>query len=145
MKKIMLMFVCVFMLTGCFPSKSGLIHMKAEEAVTAIENKDSMILMIASKTCGACIEFKKVVDEFVANYDVRIHEVYLDEDQTKDPESGEVKTPNIDKLEEHIGIVGGTPSVFFIENGVIKGTFTGSISYDSFKSKVEKYGFMPQK
>lgn len=137
--------LCLILLTGCFSSKTGLVHVEAEDAVTAIENKDTMILLVGKKTCGACAEFQKVIDEFVGNYDVRITEVYLDEEKpVVDEETQEESYPNNEKLEQYVGVVGATPTVFFIEDGVIKGTFTGSVSYDTFKSKVEKYGFLPE-
>lgn len=143
MKKIILSLCCAFMLVACFPSKSGLVHVDAQDATKAIENKETMILLVGKSDCGACATFKEVIDEFVKNYDIRITEVYIDDEKEED-ENGNVIHPNYDKLEEHIGVVGGTPSVYFIEEGVIKGTFTGSITYESFKTKVEKYGFLPE-
>lgn len=137
--------LCLVLLTGCFANKSGLVHVEAKDAVTAIENKDTMILLVGKTSCGACAEFQKVIDEFVKNYDIRITEIYLDEEEpVVDEQTKEESYPNIEKLEQYIGVVGATPTVFFIEDGVIKGTFTGSVSYDTFKGKVEKYGFLPE-
>lgn len=144
-KGYLLIALCMVLLSGCFANKSGLVHVDAADAVTAIENKDTMILLVGKTSCGACAEFQKVVDEFVKNYDIRITEVFLDEEKpVVDEETKEESYPNNEKLEQYVGVVGATPTVFFIKDGVIKGTFTGSVSYDTFKNKVEKYGFLPE-
>lgn len=144
MKKIVLALVCVVMLTGCFPAKTGLVETKAENVVAAIEEKDTFILLVGKTDCSACTDFKKVIDEFVTNYDVRISEVLIDKEVVKNEETGENESPDFDALEQHIGVVGGTPSGYFIKEGVVTGSFTGSISYENFKKKVEKYGFLPE-
>lgn len=144
MKKIIAALFCLTLLVGCFPAQSGIVHSSAKDAITAIESKDSLILVVGKTVCGACDEFKEVMTEIVDTYDIRITEVFLDEEEpVTDESTGNVTYPYFEELEQHIGVIGGSPSVFFIENGVIKGTFTGSVSYDTFKSKIEKYGFLP--
>lgn len=144
MKKIIAILFCLSLLTGCFPAQSGIVHSTSKDALTAIESKDSMILVVGKTTCGACEEFQKVMAEVVKNHDIRITEVFLDEeDLVTDEATGSESYPEFEELEQHIGVVGGTPSVYFIENGVIKGTFSGSVSYDTFMGKIEKYGFLP--
>lgn len=145
MKKMIAALLCLTVLTGCFPDSSGVVHTGAKEAVAAFESKDDMILVVGKSTCGACEEFKKVLDEMVNNYDLRITEVYMDDDPTVDEETGATTYPEYEELEQYIGVVGGTPTVYFIQEGAIKGVFTGSVSYDTFKSKVEKYGFLKEK
>lgn len=139
MKKILIALLCVITLGGCMPAKSGLIHVSAEDAITSIENKATMVLFVGKSNCGACTEFKKVVDEIVANHDLRIDEVYIDDETAVDNEY-----PNFKKLEEHIGIVGGTPSVFFIKEGVVTASFTGSSSYNTFLERLKKHGFISE-
>lgn len=142
MKKIIGLLLCVFMLTACFPT-SGMKEVSAEDAATAIENKESMILLIGKEECPACKEFEKVTDEFLKNYDVRITEVYLDKEEEVTVD-GKVTQPTVDKLEEYVGVIGGTPSVYFIQDGVIKGAITGSLPYANFVERVKKYGFISE-
>lgn len=145
MKKIMGALLCLTLLAGCFPSQKGIVHTDAKDAVAAIEGEDDMILVIGKTSCGACEEFQKVMEEITNVYDIRITEVYMDgEEPVKDETTGMISYPDYEELEQYIGLVGGTPSVFFIKDGVIKGTFTGSVSYDTFKNKIEKYGFLPE-
>ncbi len=144
MKKIIAFILCVAVLTGCFPSKSGVVHSTAEDAVSALESKDNIILVVGKKECSACEEFRGVMDEIVKNYDIRITEVFMDDEEVSvDEDTNQKSYPEYEKLEQYIGVIAGTPTVFFIEEGVIKGMFTGSVSYDTFKDKIEKYGFMP--
>lgn len=144
MKKMIALLLCLAALTGCFPASSGVVHAGAKEAVAAFESKDDMILVVGKSTCGACEEFQKVLDEIVKNYDIRITEVYMDDDPTVDEETGETSYPDYEELEQYIGVVAGTPTVYFVQEGMIKGVFTGSVSYDTFKNKVDKYGFLKE-
>lgn len=144
MKKIIAAFLCLMLLTGCFPDSNGVVHAGAKEAIAAFEGKDDMILVVGKSTCGACEEFQKVLEEMVKNYDLRITEVYMDDDPTIDEETGEKTYPEYEELEQYIGVVAGTPTVYFVQGGVIKGVFTGSVSYDTFKNKVDKYGFLKE-
>ncbi len=142
MKKMIALLLCLAALTGCFPASSGVVHAGAKEAIAAFESKDDMILVVGKSTCGACEEFQKVLDEIVKNYDIRITEVYMDDDPTVDEETGQKTYPEYEELEQYIGVVAGTPTVYFVQEGAIKGVFTGSVSYDTFKNKVDKYGFL---
>lgn len=137
MKKILLAFVFVIALSSCSSSKSGLVHESAENMISAIENKETMVLLVGKSDCPSCLQFKKIVDEIVANHDIVIHEVLIDDETPVDD-----KYPNFSKLEEHIGIVGGTPTVFFIEEGIVTASFTGSSTYDTFLARLKKYGFI---
>lgn len=144
MKKIIGAMLCLTLLVGCFPSQKGIVHTGAKEVVAAIEGEDDMILVVSKTSCGACEEFQLVMEEITDVYDIRITEVYMDEEPLKDEVTGTVSYPEYEQLEQYIGLVGGTPSVFFIKGGVIKGVFTGAVSYDTFKKKIEKYGFLPE-
>jgi len=145
MKKIITIFICLILFTGCFPSKVGIVHTDAKDAIAAIESKDDMILVVGKKNCGACEEFQKVMQEITENYQIRITEVFIDDEEgVVDEVTQETTYPEYEELEQYIGVVGGTPTIYFIQDGVIKGTFTGSVSYDTFKEKIEKYGFLPE-
>ncbi|MCI9291886.1 MAG: thioredoxin family protein [Erysipelotrichaceae bacterium] len=145
MKKLALVVFSLVLLSGCFPSTSGIVHSSSKDAITAIESKDSLILVIGTTQCGSCKEFSEVMKQITEQYDIRIAEVFIDEEESEtDPNTQEVRYPDFEELQQYIGQVGATPSVFFINNGLIKGTFTGAVSYDTFKSKLEKYGFLPE-
>lgn len=145
MKKIIAIILCMSVLAGCFPSKSGVVHSSAEDAVSALESKDDIILVVGKSDCSACEEFQGVMDEIVKNYDLRITTVIMDDEEPVVDESTNKKTyPEYEELEQYIGVVAGTPTVYFIKEGVIKGMFTGAVSYDTFKDKIEKYGFLPE-
>ena len=117
MKKILAILLCMSVLAGCFPSKTGVVHSSAEDAISALESKD----------------------------DIRITEVYMDDEDPVIDDSTKRKTyPEYEKLEQYIGVVAGTPTVYFIKEGVIKGMFTGAVSYDTFRDKIDKYGFLPK-
>lgn len=144
MKKIISAVLCLTLLVGCFPSQKGIVHTDAKDVVAAIESEDDMILVVGKTSCGACEEFQKVMQEITDTYDIRITEVYMDgEEPVKDEVTGEISYPEYEELEQYIGLVGGTPSVFFIKGGVIKGVFTGAVSFETFKKKIEKFGFLP--
>ena len=123
MKKIIAIILCMSVLAGCFPSKSGVVHSSAEDAISALESKDDIILVVGKSDCSACEEFQGVMDEIVKNYDLRITTVIMDDEEPVVDESTNKKTyPEYEELEQ----------------------FTGAVSYDTFKDKIEKYGFLPE-
>lgn len=140
MKKIVMILFTSFLLTACMNNKSIPIK-SAQEAVTMIENKETMIMVIGSTTCLSCKEFDSVIEEFVKNYDVNIIKVYIDDEDFVEVD-GEKKRVHFAKLEEKVGTIKNTPTILFIRDGEVKGLAEGSISYSTFKTKVVEYGFI---
>ncbi len=140
MKKIILFLFTSFLLTACIDSDKVAVK-TTQEAVTMIENKETVIMVIGSTTCLACKEFDPVIEEFMKNYKVNLVKVYIDNEEVVDV-NGEQKRVHFAKLEEKAGLIKNTPTTLFIKDGEVVGQVIGNTDYASFKNKVKEYGFI---
>ncbi len=140
MKKIIFVLFTMFLLTACMNSNK--VEVKTtQEAVTMIENKETVIMVIGSTTCLSCKEFDSVINEFVKNYEVNLVKVYIDNEETVNV-NGEQKRVHFANLEEKVGAIKNTPTVLFIKDGENVGQVIGNTDYTTFKEKVKGYGFI---
>lgn len=134
MKKLFTAFVVfALVLTGC-GTKGKLSDATAQQAIEKLENKESMILVIGSTTCPACIQYNKTLQEVVKEYDVNAYEVHVDKEPTVSENGKEVKQDLLALL-DLVGDINATPTVIFVVDGKVESRVVGSISYsDTIKS-----------
>lgn len=107
MKKISIIFIGVIALfiTGC--GHGSIEEITFEDYTEMVENKESFILFIGSRTCSHCAEFKITLEEVIENYNVDFK--YLDISQLDEEEKKDFsKSINFE----------GTPTTVFLEEGV---------------------------
>lgn len=107
MKKISIIFIGVIALfiTGC--GRGSIEEITFEDYTEMVENKESFILFIGSRTCSHCAEFKITLEEVIENYNVDFK--YLDISQLDEEEKKDFsKSINFE----------GTPTTVFLEEGV---------------------------
>lgn len=85
---------------------SHFIELSIDELEEKINNKDSFILVISQTTCSHCAEYKPILKQVLADYDLTAY--YIEEDKLNDTEKGRLKA---------IANTSGTPQTIFIEDG----------------------------
>ncbi len=117
MKKIVSLFVLVFLLTACGKQN------QTSQIAKQLAEKDTFILFISETTCSACAEFKPVLKEVEHNYSVKHVDWVID----TDPASKEDKLV----LLQQLGLADelATPTLVIVENGVNKAYRIGYLTY----------------
>ncbi len=83
-----------------------LVELNFSELQEKIDNKETFLLVITQTTCSHCAEYKPVLKETLAEYDLVGY--YIEEDLLSKEDLGKLK---------EIANVSGTPTTIFIENG----------------------------
>lgn len=106
MKKMLIILIVMVSLftVGC--TRGSIDEISFADYTKMVEQKDSFILFIGSKTCSHCAEYKITLEDVIKKYNV--HFKYLDVSQLSETEYQEL-TDQI-KFE-------GTPTTVFIEEG----------------------------
>lgn len=110
------------------PLVGNITYKNSIEVLQAIENKESMILVIGRTTCSACVHFQKTIRSFLETQAYAFTELMTDKETTAKDENGKTILPDFEKLEAVIGQIEYTPTLFRIENGVVVKSSVGSIS-----------------
>ncbi|MDD3122247.1 MAG: hypothetical protein PHC62_01890 [Candidatus Izemoplasmatales bacterium] len=115
MKKFLFLFTLLFsfFLLGCSnPSMTALtssnidapISIRYDELVDMLARSESFVLYISSDTCSSCLEFKPILDSFIASSTVVIYQIEA---------SSELPLDNL------LIPFTFTPTIVFVEDGVI--------------------------
>lgn len=110
------------------PLVGDITYKNSIEVMQAIENKESMILVVGRTTCSACVHFQKTIRSFLETQTYAFTELMTDKETTAKDGNGKTILPEFEKLEAVIGQIEYTPTLFRIENGVVVKSSVGSIS-----------------
>ena len=110
------------------PLVGNISYKNSIEVMQAIENKESMILVVGRTTCSACVQFQKTIRSFLETQTYAFTELMIDKETTAKDENGKNILPEFEKLEAVIGQIEYTPTLFRIENGAVVKSSVGSIS-----------------
>lgn len=128
-KAITVLMVLMLVLVGCGGSKSSTL-ITSTDALAKIDNKDSFIFYVGSKDCPACQQFAPTFEEVAQDYPDLLFSVEL----TK-----EAKTEDFEKLQELIGTVTATPTIFVIKDGVVVDKKVSILKYSDLQSFLERF------
>ncbi len=129
MKKILLLIIGVFLLTGCSTVKTY-DEISYKSLKKMLDNKENFVLFIGSTTCSACDSYKITLNKVIEKYKVDIK--YIDLSKLSEDDEGEL----ISKFP-----ISGTPTTIFIEDGEEKDTYNridGSVKYSKIVEKLKK-------
>ena len=104
MKKILVLFLLMFIFTGC--SKTTYDEISYDELNEMLKNKDDFILFIGSSTCSACASYEITLNDIIKEYNVDVK--YIDLSKLSNNEQSE--------LTSEFPIT-GTPTTIFITDG----------------------------
>ncbi|MGL5540209.1 MAG: conjugal transfer protein TraF [Erysipelotrichaceae bacterium] len=139
MKKIALFGLALMLfVTGCSQNKGEIVKKNSTEVMTMLESDPSMMLVIGSSTCSACIAYEEVMKEFTKNNEATIYELLIDEEPTEEVDGKQTRTGLI-KLMEIIGEVTATPTTFWIVEGKVERVDIGVLDYRTLKDRFAEY------
>ena len=133
MKKILIaMLVTLLVLVGC--STTSVSHeVKLSEIIEKIENKDSFILYIGSSECAACQSFAPTYQEAAAEYPAEMYSIEILSAKAD-------HNADLTKLmEDSLGEIEVTPTIFAIKDGVVVDKKTGVMKYSQLMSMMERH------
>lgn len=133
MKKLFIVIVVsLLVLAGC--STTSVDHeVKTSAILEKIENEDSFILYIGSKTCEACKQFAPVYQEVAAEYPEYMYSVEITNAMANDKTDFELLQENV------IGVVTQTPSIYVIKDGVVVNKSVGVLKYSQLEQFLTTY------
>lgn len=129
-KTIVVLFVMIAMLSGC-SSDEGLKNTPAKEVVERLDNAESMVVVIGQSQCGACIEYKPILEEIIKNYTVNLVYVEFDTDNAEDVSV---------LIEKHLIEADRTPTTYFFKDGELVNTVVSFVDYRGTKKTFESNG-----
>jgi len=107
MKKLIIIFIGIITMFTAGCGHGSIEEITFSDYTQMVENKESFILFIGSRTCSHCAEFKITLDEVIENYNVDFK--YIDiASFTSEEKTSFSNSINFD----------GTPTTVFIEAGV---------------------------
>lgn len=115
---------------------SHLVEISITELQEKVDNKESFILVISQTNCSHCAEYKPVLKEVLADYDIIAYEI--DEKKLSTEENGQLK---------NIANISGTPTTVFIVNGEEKNTqsrLVGSANKTKIINRLKANGYIKE-
>jgi len=139
MKKSFLIVLILLMCFGCSsqskePENLGqIIEVTPKEIMDKMDNGDTFFLYVTLSTCSVCAEYKNVVNEFIANYNVDMYHIEID--SYTQAETATLSMDYLDNLTD-------APDSFVIVDGVINFEKVGIILYRNLKSALKEYNLV---
>jgi len=115
---------------------SHFIELTIDELEKKVNNKETFILVISQTTCSHCAEYKPVLKQVLADYDLTAY--YIEEDKLSDSESGRLKA---------IANTSGTPQTVFIKDGAEVSTssrLVGTQQRSKIISRLKAMGYITE-
>lgn len=139
MKKLILASIMLLLiLAGCSSKDAGVTFIDITQLDEKISNNEDFVVILGQDTCKACLAYKPTLEEVVKNKDVEIYYV-----QIVSTWSIASKQAVIDYFEEDLGqTVQGTPTTYFIKNGVVEDSVLGEQQYLTILGLLETKGYV---
>lgn len=139
MKKLILASIMLLLiLAGCSSKDAGVTFIDITQLDEKISNNEDFVVILGQDTCTACLEYKPTLEEVVKNKDVEIFYV-----QIVSTWSIASKQAVIDYFEEDLGqTVQGTPTTYFIKDGVVEDSVLGEQQYLTILGLLETKGYV---
>lgn len=132
MKKILIILIAIFSLTGCAPKTYE--EVSYEKVNDMLEVKESFILFIGSSSCGACARYSVTLNDVIEEYGTDVKYIDLSK-LSKNEES---------RLLSMFPIT-GTPTTIFIDSGDEDSTYNrivGSAKKSEIIDKFKENGYI---
>lgn len=130
MKKIFALSALLLMLvSGCSYERDDrpgeIKEISYSEALEKIKNKETFNLMISQTYCGHCQDLKMMLATYLDNHHVVIYDVLLDDTGM-----------TTEDVQEDYPLFEGTPDLYVVEKGELKGHIAGGLTQDEFDTWV---------
>jgi len=125
--------IMVMFLTGCGNKITTYDEIDYSEYSSLIDTKENFVLYIGSANCSHCLSFKPTLETIIEKYQLDVK--YIDISTLTDKEYEVLK--NKTKLQ-------GTPTVVFIEDGVVQTSpkIVGAVDYAVALQKFKESGYI---
>lgn len=131
MKKIIVVVsVMLLMLVGCSNSDEVLPFKSAAQVNDMLDNNATVVVVIGQTTCGACIQYKPVLEELITNYDFEMAYVELDKDKNDDVQQ---------LVNDHLLEASATPTTYVFVDGERVAMVIGYMDYRQTKAFFEEH------
>ncbi len=131
MKKIIVVVsVMLLMLVGCSNNDEVLPFKSAAQVNDMLDNNATVVVVIGQTTCGACIQYKPVLEELVTNYDFEMAYVELDKDKNDDVQQ---------LVNDHLLEASATPTTYVFVDGERVAMVVGYMDYRQTKAFFEEH------
>ncbi len=131
MKKIIVVVsVMLLMLVGCSNSDEVLPFKSAAQVNDMLDNNATVVVVIGQTTCGACIQYKPVLEELITNYDFEMAYVELDKDKNDDVQQ---------LVNDHLLEASATPTTYVFVDGERVAMVVGYMDYRQTKAFFEEH------
>lgn len=110
------------------PEKGAVKKIAMQDAFDKIDNKETFVLLLSQTYCNACLSFFMQTDEYTKEIGLTLWDIILDDESTSEAE-------NLKMVNDRLGHFSATPSIYYIENGVVK----DSLCSDSEEVNLENY------
>jgi len=133
MKKILIMLVSIFLITGCGNKLKTYTEITYDEYSKMIENKETFILFMGRESCPHCTEFKPTIEKIVKKYQIEVK--YLDVSKLSSTEHSILKNKTF---------IENIPYTVFINEGSLdtRVRLVGNRSYDTVVNALKKVGYI---
>ena len=132
MKKILILFITLFMLTAC--GNKTYDEISYDELNKMLEKKQDFILFIGSDTCSACNTYKETLNDVIEEYGTDVKYINLASLSKAEESSLVSKFP-----------INGTPTTVFITNGEEEDThnrIVGSAKKSEIVNEFKENGYI---
>lgn len=137
MKKILLLLLILTLLGGCFKfTKGEVTTKKAQEILKMFEEKESFILYAGNSNCESCIEYRKVLQELISDYEIEI--IYVD---TLNKEEQDFLNTLI---YDYLYRLNMTPSTYLIKDGKTIDMKEGPLQLKTLKEWLIQYEYLSE-
>lgn len=125
--------IMVMFLPGCGNKITTYDEIDYSEYSSLIEAKENLVLYIGSANCSHCLNFKPTLEKIIEKYQLDVK--YIDISTLTDKEYEVLK--NKTKLQ-------GTPTVVFIEEGVVQTSpkIVGAVDYTTALEEFKESGYI---
>lgn len=119
----------MILLSGCSNDDDILNIQSAADVIEMLEDDATMVVVIGQTTCGACIQYKPVLEELLTNYDFDLTYVELDLDNRDDLAI---------LVDDYLVEANATPTTYVFVEGERVDMIVGYMDYRTTKAFFEK-------
>lgn len=132
MRKLLLVFVLLMvLLVGCSSEDEILNMQSASQVSELLEDNANVVVVIGQTTCGACIQYKPVLEELLTNYEFDLVYVELDKDNSDDLKA---------LVDDYLIEANATPTTYVFVEGERVDMYVGYMDYRTTKAFFQSNG-----
>lgn len=133
MKKILIILISLFLITGCDNKLKTYTEITYDEYSKMIENEETFILLLGQENCSYCTQFKPTIERVIKEYQIEVK--YMDISKLTNTQYSLLKNKTF---------ISGTPYTVFFKDGAFNTTtkIKGAKSYDAVINALKKVGYI---